>query len=1530
MKKAIQTDGERYIRKRLFQKRWHKVLMVLSSVVVFCTTYALILPAITLEKGCRIPEHTHSDPCYTQLVSISSTYPICTAETLDIHRHEESCFDGAGNMVCGHADFVVHQHDPACYDEDGSLWCPLPEVEAHRHDDPCYEKLESHTHGEDCYAQERGELICELHEHTDACWTETATLICDLDEAAGHEHTEECLDEGGELVCGEEESEGHQHSGACYEVSKDLTCGSDSGHAHSDDCYVLANVLICGKEEMSEEELPDPELICDAEEVVLHRHTEQCCDEAGCLICGKLQILQHQHSDVCFATEEISVDTEALTCTIPEGADAHTHGEDCYGEDGILLCVLEEGPGHQHGQRCYGVWELTCGLEEHIHGPACRIEENEQEQELIYTCGKTEHFHDETCLDENGELMCELEEHTHDETCTQEEVRYYCGQTDHTHDETCLLEMLTPDLQEQVEAVIAQIDALPTNEELSAQLDELTEEADKDAVYTWYMEGYGQYLTVRVAYDALTIRLRLEVTNAEKLLSLRELWEGIGSTITYANASDSGPLAGENDIFTIDAVNVFDFNANVILLSGDYFHDKDGNATRHDKAIGVGNSYNLEAMYSIEVNGKSGASVDTDALDHKLADYYQVRIEYRQGRLQAVQSGVVPAENHPRYTAVQAASSYILLIRKSHMSAHGMYEPNADWPEPHADSTVDGAGDSVTLQMAAGSVTTKTAANGTALGYVTLYSRKYDAAEGNGGSAGAKDDDICTVSSSAIRFQLFDYSENINLTSSSAWRTLSEYFNFRGVYQYQDKIRAINNTYDEDGFTNNHATVERTLDSDGYPVLDLSRTADGMTRSDYPALDVSTRSLAYLFGGTSDHAVSPYSPSNTILQYVNGHYIYNSAANAVDYDSNANVFRVRNYVERNGCTASSYNAAGRYYDFLPFNYTDGVVTGTATDKGGVEQTYNLLATQVDYWFGMKMDVDFYQPRDGVIDGQDMTFQFAGDDDVWVFIDGVLVLDLGGTHGEATGSINFKTGEIKQYLSWLGRNSYSRPTTLRACFDAAGVTPNGGWSEDGQTFADYSGHTLVFFYMERGQAVANCSLDFNLYTLPQKALTVAKELTADPDTNNAALEYWKDTVEYQFRVLKADGTTVLIPEGTQYTLQGDGAETSGAAGTVGADGFFTLKAGQRATFSNVMGFFESGDSKQYIVQEYFNGELRGQYADVAITSNGIAGSYENEVTGDGFAGVNSPVLDADSGSLVSYENKIDTEKLSKLLISKTVSGAAPLEARTYTFNVKLGGVDLPVGTTYTIGDVPHTVQTAGTIPLKAGETAEIKLLAGTTYQVTEVIPEGADYAAGYLVNGVASESAAGTVTEVGSTIRIVVDNQYASAPVILKKLVSNTDSGETDGSFTFQLEFELPEGVTERTVPVQHSGNSALTALRFVRDGAAGTATVSLKHEETLTLSGLPVGLNVIITELGHDGYTVSWDTDGRSSNTESVTVAVDAETAVNVVCTNTTGYVLPETGGHGTQLYTTGGVLLMAAALCLLYLRNRRRKEGRA
>ena len=342
MKKDALQGAEKYTKAHQRKKRWYRVVTGLACVVVFCTVYALILPAITMEKGaCEIPEHTHSEACYTQVTSATRTEPVCTIESLNLHQHDDTCYGSEGNLTRGYADFVVHQHDSACYDENGNLWCPLPEIETHEHTGSCYavpetDAPEVHTHTDDCYTVERGELICTestepAHVHTDDCYTETSALVCEED----HEHTESCYETTRELTCGDTEEPVHQHTDQCYEQIKTLICELPT-------------------EPAEEAEPAEPELICEEKEIILHTHEPYespedpgCYDDHGNLICGKIQVLEHQHTDACFETVEEPADTEALTCTLPEDEK------------------------HTHTALCYGTWELTCDMEEHTHTEAC-------------------------------------------------------------------------------------------------------------------------------------------------------------------------------------------------------------------------------------------------------------------------------------------------------------------------------------------------------------------------------------------------------------------------------------------------------------------------------------------------------------------------------------------------------------------------------------------------------------------------------------------------------------------------------------------------------------------------------------------------------------------------------------------------------------------------------------------------------------------------------------------------------------------------------------------------------------------------------------------------------------------------------------------------------------------------------------------------------------------------------------------------------------------------------------------------------
>lgn len=132
-------DAERYNRHRRRKKIWKKILCVLGCVVVFCTTYALILPAITLDKGpvCGLEEHEHTDSCYRTVEKSSRL--VCTEES---HEHTEECYDADGNLICGKLEVLEHVHDDSCFETvetevEPELICEKTE---HLHSDACFEK----------------------------------------------------------------------------------------------------------------------------------------------------------------------------------------------------------------------------------------------------------------------------------------------------------------------------------------------------------------------------------------------------------------------------------------------------------------------------------------------------------------------------------------------------------------------------------------------------------------------------------------------------------------------------------------------------------------------------------------------------------------------------------------------------------------------------------------------------------------------------------------------------------------------------------------------------------------------------------------------------------------------------------------------------------------------------------------------------------------------------------------------------------------------------------------------------------------------------------------------------------------------------------------------------------------------------------------------------------------------------------------------------------------------------------------------
>ena len=452
----------------------------LACVVVFCTVYALILPAITMENKpqCGKEEHTHTDECYRRLgAAAAPAQPVldCTLNSLGIHQHTADCYDAGGALICGYADYVLHIHDGRCYDETGALVCTLPEIREHVHTDACYRAAEPEPVQDPQPAREPicGKQEAEGHTHTDACYQTERELTCTLPETEGHVHGEACRDETGTLICTLTEAEGHTHNDSCYTEKKTLICTVEEseGHTHTEACYPAAPEQAAEQlqpQEQATEQEQARELICAIPEAALHTHDETCYT-GGVLTCGRLQTTAHQHTDACFhAPEAAPAPQPELTCTIPEGEGAHTHSQEagCYDENGKLICETEESAGHQHGPRCYGTWELVCQLEEHTHAEECFLKDG-----------------------------------------------------------------LTAEEWAQIDAVSAKLNALPIRGEIEEKLMALDVAGD-EAGYDAYMIQLAQAVReARAAYDALTETQKQKIADAARLEELSWL---------LTSADDSG------------------------------------------------------------------------------------------------------------------------------------------------------------------------------------------------------------------------------------------------------------------------------------------------------------------------------------------------------------------------------------------------------------------------------------------------------------------------------------------------------------------------------------------------------------------------------------------------------------------------------------------------------------------------------------------------------------------------------------------------------------------------------------------------------------------------------------------------------------------------------------------------------------------------------------------------------------------------------------------------------------------------------
>lgn len=365
---------------------------------------------------------------------------------------------------------------------------------------------------------------------------------------------------------------------------------------------------------------------------------------------------------------------------------------------------------------------------------------------------------------------------------------------------------------------------------------------------------------------------------------------------------------------------------------------------------------------------------------------------------------------------------------------------------------------------------------------------------------------VQTVDIPSAKINMFDYMLNdvdTEPTGSAADTGINKGHAFVFDYAQNGKWNAW--TGNDSNASPRLNIMKPILGSDGYPVLNLDDSywnSDWSTySSNYPGRP-RTESMAYLFDPDySDEQTQAYRKDYTNLTGLfqlnaDGQYSFESRKNYAWLDRNEKKFYVFDTPAVTGM-----GLTGFFFPMEPLSriYSGSesggkLVLGTAKADSGTEpNTSHVNATQrTNHFSSFTFEILFYMPQGGYIIDDDgkttpMTFSFSGDDDVWIYIDDVLVGDLGGNHNEVRMDMDFKTGKIDVKTATSGTTTTSWnsnfSTTIRSQFEKAypydkGSTTIAGTEFSGDTFAPETAHTLKMFYLERGNT-ANMSMSFNL-------------------------------------------------------------------------------------------------------------------------------------------------------------------------------------------------------------------------------------------------------------------------------------------------------------------------------------------------------------------------------------------------------------------------------------------------------------------
>lgn len=979
---------------------------------------------------------------------------------IELHEHTEGCYDSEGRVICGYADYAVHTHNDDCYDSEGTLVCQLPEVQAHTHSPECYQEKEE--------------------------------LVCGLEESEGHVHTEECYTrEQGALICGQEEfyidetgaeQEAHVHTDDCYEWTETLSCGQkegQGGHTHTESCYETKTELVCGEQE-------------------LHTHDETCYGQDGQLTCGLLELKEHVHGEECFETIELTKE-EIETLNSAENPEKTEEAEKTVKtfEDETVKVTAEYGEFANIPEEA----ELVVKQITEESDPETYAEYEEKSQSELGG------------IDPNQDTLMDIGFYVDNEEIEPEDVVtvtvQFADDKDVKSDEAVTVlhfgeestELLDESSIDDTGAITFKTDSfsafaflmrrsgedagafsVPYDGQIHFYKSNGSEWIEcgaqkRDAIGPVQIADYmnSGFNLVNVSQGGLSEVFGTSYSKKQEGVSSESAWIGytiVGSSNIIAKKARLSPGFGFWELNNItrpgeDITGIFYLPDNTTVYDGTEFVGPGG----FKADDGGSESEDPELEYNVIFNPGNGNG-DSEGYRWEYGNLNRVNISI--SKENATADITLPSDTELGKTFTVTGNQTVMIPNQDPGdNQHPRYPYKLVGWYNIADNTYYDVKD--------GPVSATIDTQKTNVFYADWMAESYDLGSADGEELAADTNDF-------IETKIFDYNELFNVYSSDLERPKgenrekwSDSGSFKSPGAENDTL--FSSFYFFDGFR------DGTLGSlDGR--RNWNQNDETHAKNSEELWKISDgRLLESLFDETTKE-----SPGNTLgVHYLGtGNFLYRLGDKSDKYSENGDLIKqgseeipakdYEGYYYYDSDVKSAVYNQGKERFYLKNSaawYDNGTKKGFFPLNGGNTASAEVRSGELNYYFGMTSKISFYLPADAgtkvegaygnQYNGENMRFEFSGDDDVWVFVDDELVLDIGGIHGKVSGYIDFAEGtaevQNKEKVNIQGRSISQKGT-----------------------------HTLRIYYLERGGFASNCKIKFNIIPKyiyePPKAKTVS--------------------------------------------------------------------------------------------------------------------------------------------------------------------------------------------------------------------------------------------------------------------------------------------------------------------------------------------------------------------------------------------------------------------------------------------------------